>query len=252
MNESLTADDLLAQLARLRDQRGLVDEQIREVLKRMPDGVELRPMWGPCTRCEHTWRGFISFSPPRNCPNCGSVGWRVQPVRSTARRPSDPPNPNWKRNRKTGLPRDPENVLGRKDRMRRQVQDAADSLVPGWLRAQRHAERQGLPKIVELAPPPKMAEVAPSLLASSLVATPDVRFAEPSAAAIPNIYSSVPDIEVHGIAESAYVPPQVDYSISRSVAPGGTSSPNIEISEMLEELRNDDGAAQDEEDPQPQ
>jgi hypothetical protein len=227
---TMTTDDLLAQLARLRDQRGLVDEQIREVLNRMPDGVELRPVWGPCTRCAHTWRGFISFSPPRNCPNCGSAGWRIPPIRSTARRPSDPPNPRWKRNRRTGLPRDPENVLGRKDRMRQAIQNTVESILPAWQHAQRHAERQGLPKIVELAPPPKMAEVAPSLLASSLVPPPDVRF--------------------DGIAESAYVPAQVDYSLTRIALSGAepvpivTKAPNIEIGEMLEELRGDDPASQ--------
>lgn len=48
-----------------------------------------------CLRCGHSWRARNPQTRPSSCPRCGSGRWDVPPQRKSARRPDDPPNPNW-------------------------------------------------------------------------------------------------------------------------------------------------------------
>lgn len=49
-----------------------------------------------CLRCGHRWKARNPHSRPTSCPRCGSSLWDKPPVRKTARRPDDPPNPHWR------------------------------------------------------------------------------------------------------------------------------------------------------------
>lgn len=156
-------DALARELYDLRAQRGMLDEKINRLLGKLHPDQE-RPQWGPCTRCGHEWRGLWPHRPPRGCPRCGSTGWRVAPMSPNSRRPGDPPNPKWHKNRRTGLPSDPDNVLGRKTRHAR-------SNVVEKMTFQ--------PAPTGLTPPPKLEEVMPPASARpTLVPPPQVRFAE--------------------------------------------------------------------------
>jgi hypothetical protein len=48
-----------------------------------------------CLRCGHKWTSYLAE--PRVCPRCHSGYWDKPPKKANARRPGDPPNPNWAR-----------------------------------------------------------------------------------------------------------------------------------------------------------
>lgn len=48
-----------------------------------------------CLRCGLDWHARNPQKRPSSCPRCGSALWDKPPVNKNARRPSDPPNPNW-------------------------------------------------------------------------------------------------------------------------------------------------------------
>jgi predicted nucleic acid-binding Zn-ribbon protein len=159
-----TSDALLERIREisiLTEQRDDLNERLRMLRATLPSNVDTRPQYGPCTRCGHVWRGHSIIRIPRGCPRCGSTGWRIPPIAKNARRPTDPPNPRWGKNRRTGLPADPENVLGRKTR---KLQLAAGSDAPTPAKRSRG-----------LTPPPKLEDVK-----MTLVPPPRIRFAEPS------------------------------------------------------------------------
>lgn len=49
-----------------------------------------------CLRCGYKWGARDPWLRPPSCARCGSHAWDQAPQRSTARKPTDPPNPNWK------------------------------------------------------------------------------------------------------------------------------------------------------------
>lgn len=55
-----------------------------------------RPMWH-CKRCGQDWRGQSAANPPLRCARCASAYWMKEPLHPNARRPTDPPNPRWRR-----------------------------------------------------------------------------------------------------------------------------------------------------------
>ena len=169
INTVAEPDDLTSIVRELRDLRERYAEMYGRIMflrKLVPKGTNVRPMRGPCTRCGHTWRGRYVNILPRGCPRCGSTGWQLLPIYKNARRPGDPPNPKWQKNRKTGLPNDPENVLGRKTYVRpaRKVKVTSSSQ-----------------EFVSLTPPP---------MRITLVPPPRVRFAEEEAPQPETIASS--------------------------------------------------------------
>jgi hypothetical protein len=50
-----------------------------------------------CLRCGHQWRQQWLDHTPKWCPQCGSAAWDSPPRLNTARRPTDAPNPRWKK-----------------------------------------------------------------------------------------------------------------------------------------------------------
>jgi hypothetical protein len=48
-----------------------------------------------CLRCGHDWTPRRPTRRPNSCARCNSHGWDRPPLRPFARRPEDPPNPNW-------------------------------------------------------------------------------------------------------------------------------------------------------------
>lgn len=100
---SVSADEseaLHAQLSDLLLERRNINLRIRALRVR---GGKLagRPLWGPCTRCGHVWRGLWAGHAPAGCPRCHSKGWNVEPTYKNSRLPEDPPNPNWYDQRKS-------------------------------------------------------------------------------------------------------------------------------------------------------
>lgn len=159
----LDIESAATELSALRNQRATIDARIKSILSLFPEGTDLRPEWH-CERCEHTWRGQDPLRPPRGCPNCGSTGWRFASSRPNARRPGDPPNPKWRKNRRTGKPRVPLTRVSQRERIA--------SLMPPWRRKREQVEAP--PTLgTSLSPPPRLADVAPSL-----VAPPRMRFNE--------------------------------------------------------------------------
>lgn len=70
-----------------------------------------RPLWGPCTRCGYSWRGYHSQYPPLHCARCCSRYWQQMPTHGDrARRPEDPPHPNWKPRKQSTRPARPERL----------------------------------------------------------------------------------------------------------------------------------------------
>lgn len=76
----------------LRKELASIDTQIHILGGAIPKGQ--RMVW-ECKRCAYRWQSF-SVEPPRACARCRSIGWNKDPVRFTARRPTDPPAPSWK------------------------------------------------------------------------------------------------------------------------------------------------------------
>jgi predicted nucleic acid-binding Zn-ribbon protein len=264
---------LVKELYQLRLERIHIEEKINRLLGSLPDGmsnVTLRPLWGPCTRCGHTWRGHWRNLPPRGCPRCGSSGWRVESTRPDARHPGDPPNPRWQKNRITGKPTDPENVFGRKtgaatraakrihENKRRQRREEA---------ARKHNEERDLRRAAvaantaaniaasasarfsKLTPPPRLDDVAAAAVASvlperpTMVASPSVRFAEAPSNSVPRetILEEPADGVPVRIAEDGTLTPLI---------PGIHESTDDELLEAINDsglVANDDGA--EEEDP---
>jgi predicted nucleic acid-binding Zn-ribbon protein len=95
---------IVDELSSLRRQRKQIDERIRAILGRVASDTDERPIWGPCTRCGHTWKGHWAGRPPRGCPRCGSTGWDRAPQTSRHRSPDDPPNPKWGKYKKRRQP----------------------------------------------------------------------------------------------------------------------------------------------------
>lgn len=97
------AEQLLADLGTINLERGRKTRRLHALLAELPKEFtkeivipDSRPMWGPCTRCGHQWRGH-SLTPPRACSRCGSSGWQFESRYKNARKPSDPPNPLWQK-----------------------------------------------------------------------------------------------------------------------------------------------------------
>jgi predicted Zn-ribbon and HTH transcriptional regulator len=100
----------------LRDQRRKINNELREIYAQVQileyGDADEKPRWGPCTRCGHEWTGQRVDSIPRACARCGSTGWRTEPKKAGARRPSDPPSARWGKNRRTGRETDPSQKVG--------------------------------------------------------------------------------------------------------------------------------------------
>lgn len=148
-------ESLIRELFELRQERMVIDEKIKRLLGNLPDHLDLRPTWGPCTRCAHVWKGHYPNMPPRGCPRCGSTGWRLPPLTKKARRPEDPPKPRWGKNRKTGLPTNPENVVSRKSHRLKLEREANARM----LAASASSIRIVRESVGGLTPPPKLSEV---------------------------------------------------------------------------------------------
>src|SRR5205823_263419 len=137
----------------IRKERAEIEDEMERMLglcRSVPPG-EPRPLWR-CRRCGHEWLGYWPKRPPCGCPRCHSIHWRDDPLLSTARRPSDPPNPKWYQPRQT-----------REKRLR-------------LTRESPRVPPRDVPTIPGLEPPPKLRDVM------KLVAPEAVRFADnPSA-----------------------------------------------------------------------
>ena len=157
----------IQRLVILRRQRHDIDTEISILLARLQSDKSDRPTWGPCTRCGHTWKGLTVGRPPTACPRCGSAGWNRLPMHSNARRPEDPPNPNWatsaeRRRKRLGIPKRP---VGRPRLHARPPQtEAASTLI---------APPPRLEDVVTMAPPPRL-EVPTT---TRMVPSESVRFA---------------------------------------------------------------------------
>lgn len=88
-----TADprEKLSRLLLLRNELTFEIQRLRAIL-----GLPLadRPRW-ECKRCGYSWMGFSADRAPKGCPRCHSPSWNEPPMSSRARRPEDPPHPNW-------------------------------------------------------------------------------------------------------------------------------------------------------------
>jgi predicted Zn-ribbon and HTH transcriptional regulator len=131
----------------LRRMRTEIDLEIRRL-----QGVLTRrdPLY--CQRCGYTWRPHNPTRPPIHCARCTSSGWNEppSPSRVNARRPTDKPNPRWKKGRK--VRRAPVRTEPEK------VRTASPEGLPEWLQAQKTAEEMGLPKLRPLSPSPQLAK----------------------------------------------------------------------------------------------
>jgi predicted nucleic acid-binding Zn-ribbon protein len=152
------------------------------VLLQIPEGIETRTQWGPCTRCGHEWIGLRNtFLPPRGCPRCGSQGWRTPPTRPNSRFPEDDPNPNWekrrrdvKRERRIEKRRTMKNERARIAALEPAVTMTTPS--PSMLTSPpppSPVAKRAMEQLLGVAPPPRLSEIAPALVAPA-----SVRFAE--------------------------------------------------------------------------
>lgn len=177
-------------LLSLRQQRRDIDAEITRICERV-DIIDdnPRPSWGPCTRCGHIWKGRQAGSPPRACAQCGSTGWREAPRRNGGRTPDDPPNPKWKTNRRTGNPTDPANraipgVLPKWMRDRIEERRAEDLAAVTHAKTSRNGASSSSSS---LKPPPRLVDIAPSLVPEARV-----RFAESAFLRPPSLESTTP------------------------------------------------------------
>lgn len=93
--------DIYIRLHALRRERAAMDIEIRMLEGQLGLVVGGRPAW-TCLRCGHIWRGYRTGIPPAHCARCHSPSWSQPPVGLNDRRPSDPPNPKWRK--PTGRP----------------------------------------------------------------------------------------------------------------------------------------------------
>lgn len=218
-------DPAVEELLALRKQRRELQERIEYLTSQVALPYDDRPTWGPCTRCGHTWKGHWANHPPRGCARCGSTGWAIPPQNPNARVPSDPPNPRWNKNRKTGKPTDPENVLGRKTRKQRA---AAKMIMEPAIHLPDRELMNVRPLASPLTPPPKLAEVAPAL-----VPKPEVRFAEPftlEGGASSTVERNISNVEVAGSS-----PASRSTSIDEVVFPAPEADPTVDYARVEDE-----------------
>lgn len=91
MNQGTRAK-LIERMAELRKLQRDTNAEIRKLRRKVGD--DARP-WYRCLHCGHDWQGHAFGRLPRFCSRCHTAGWDREPITIRARRPSDPPNPNW-------------------------------------------------------------------------------------------------------------------------------------------------------------
>ena len=124
----------------------------------------VRPVLGPCTRCDYLWRGKADRHPPIQCPRCHSSFWQAEPQRPNARRPDDPPNPTW--------------ALENERKNSRRKTIASARMSPSAL-------------VLNAIPPPPRADLAPPVPAMSFVPrAPDLDPPQPE-----HSHGSAPPVE---------------------------------------------------------
>jgi hypothetical protein len=219
---SLIRDEFVSavrRLGELHSQDLKIDQEMRELIAQLellsptpPAGPKNRPFWGPCTRCAHHWRGHDPNHPPRGCPRCGSTGWRIPPTTGNARRPTDPPNPRWGKNRITGEPTRPHGQ-GKHRRDRKQQAPVIETEAPatGIINPSARGVTTRRERARSLTPPPRPEEVSSALASPpastpapriSLVPPPNVRFAEPSPELAPDVGVPTAEEEINRISNA--------------------------------------------------
>lgn len=79
-------------LAELYAERRIIDSEIRSLLADTRDRKQLE-----CLRCGYKWFPRWNSRPPRHCARCHSSGWNDPAILPSYRKPTDAPNPKWKR-----------------------------------------------------------------------------------------------------------------------------------------------------------